>query len=111
MTAFNEDEFEQAFPGCDFVHVVRVVTALQLGAAKSVLEGVERAGCGLSSFRISTRDDRLEHLFHLKGIRASDVRRLASLWRAERHVLHVDVEHKIIPGAPAAPRLAAPVVA
>lgn len=98
MTAFEEDEFQQAFPGCDFVHVVRVVTALQLGAAKSVLESVERAGCDPSAFRISTRDDRLEHLFHLKGIRASDVRRLAERWRAERHVLHVDVEHKILSG-------------
>lgn len=99
MTSFDEDEFEQAFPGCDFVHIVRVVTALQLGAARSVLESVERVGSDLSSFRISTRDDRLEHLFHLRGIRASDVRRLASLWRAERHVLHVDVEHKILKGA------------
>ena len=98
MTAFEEDEFEQAFPGCDFVHLVRVVTARQLVAARSVLESVERAGCGLASFRISTRDDRLEHLFHLSGIRAAEVRRLAGEWRAERHVLHVDVEHKIIPG-------------
>lgn len=98
MTAFDEDEFEQAFPGCDFVHVVRVVTALELAAARTVLGEVERAGCDLSSFRISTRDDRLEHLFHLKG-RACDVRRLAGLWRAEHHVLHVDVEHRIVPAA------------
>lgn len=96
MTVFGEDEFEAAFPGCDFIHVLRIVTTLDVPATRSVLDGVAESGCSLVSLNVATRRDRLEHLLHVQGITASDVRRLAAGWQARDRFLRVDVEHQIM---------------
>lgn len=96
--AFDEDELEQALPGCVFTHVLTITCHDQLSIAIEALGAIRAAGGGLTALNLACRSGAAEHRLKVVGLRPQQARRLAERLAALPGVERASVEHQLLRG-------------
>jgi hypothetical protein len=93
---FDEDELEQAFPGCALTHVLTMVCCDQISIAIEALAMIGAAGGGVVALSLVRRSGAFEHRLKLVDLRAGQARRLAERLAALPGVQGASVEHQLL---------------
>jgi hypothetical protein len=99
QTAHNavaEDEFANAFPGLTLTHLLTVASRDELAIAIEALQMVRASGGMLEFFRLTRRDDGLDHLLKIAGLCPHRARLLSDRLAALPGVDRATVEHQLL---------------
>jgi hypothetical protein len=94
--AIAEDEFADAFPGLTLTHLLTVASRDELTTTIEALQVIRASGGILEFFRLTRRDNGLEHRLKIAGLCPRQARLLSSRLAALPGVERATVEHQLM---------------